>query len=228
MAADVAAALFDVDGTLVDTTYLHTLAWWQALAQFGHEVDAAPIHRAIGMGSDQLLDHLLGDDRDRSEDEAIGAAHLALYAQHWPGLRAFPGAAELLRECAGRGWRVVLSTSASGRELDVLRKVLDADDAVHAVTDADAVAASKPAPDLVRAALEQVGARADRSVFVGDSVWDVEAANRAGTPCLGVESGGLAAAELRDAGALEVHASVGALLAGLGDSALARPRTGER
>ncbi|MFF2817695.1 HAD family hydrolase [Kitasatospora cineracea] len=228
MAANVAAALFDVDGTLVDTTYLHTLAWWQALAQYGHEVDAARVHRAIGMGSDQLLDHLLGDDRDRSEDDSVSAAHLALYAQHWPGLRAFPGAGDLLRECAGRGWRVVLSTSASGRELDVLRRVLDADDAVHATADADSVNASKPAPDLVRSSLAQVSAAANRSVFVGDSVWDVRAANRAGTPCVGVETGGFAAAELRDAGALEVHSSVGGLLDGLDDSLLARPRTGER
>ncbi|QKW18126.1 HAD family hydrolase [Kitasatospora sp. NA04385] len=228
MAADGAAALFDVDGTLVDTVYLHTLAWWQALAQYGHEVDAARIHRAIGMGSDQLLDHLLGDDRDRSEDDAVEAAHLALYAQHWPGLRAFPGAGDLLRECAGRGWRVVLSTSASGRELEVLRRVLDADDAVHAVAHSDGVAASKPAPDLVHRALEQAAARADRSVFVGDSVWDVEAAGRAGTPCVGVETGGFAAAELRGTGAVEVHPSVGALLDGLDDSVLARPGAGAR
>ncbi|MFC8722231.1 HAD family hydrolase [Kitasatospora sp. NPDC057198] len=228
MAADVAAALFDVDGTLVDTVYLHTLAWWQALAQYGHEVDAARIHRSIGMGSEQLLDHLLGDDRDRSEDDAVDAAHLALYAQHWPGLRAFPGAGDLLRECAGRGWRVVLSTSASGRELDVLRRVLDADDALYAVTDADAVDASKPAPDLVHEALRQASAPAGRSVFVGDSVWDVEAAGRAGTPCVGVETGGFAAAELRGAGAVEVHPSVHALLDGLDTSVLARPRAGER
>ena len=228
MAADAAAALFDVDGTLVDTVYLHTLAWWQALAQYGHEVDAARIHRAIGMGSEQLLDHLLGDDRDRSEDDAVDAAHLALYAQHWPGLRAFPGAGDLLRECAGRGWRVVLSTSASGRELDVLRRVLDADDALYAVTDADAVDASKPAPDLVHEALRQASAPAGRSVFVGDSVWDVEAAGRAGTPCVGVETGGFAAAELRGAGAVEVHSSVGALLDGLDTGVLARPRAGER
>ncbi|RKE17488.1 HAD family hydrolase [Streptomyces sp. TLI_171] len=243
MAADVAAALFDVDGTLVDTAYLHTLAWQQALRQYGHQVDAARIHRAIGMGSDQLLDHLLGNgngdgadgsgggsagDRDRSDDEAMGAAHLALYAQHWPGLRAFPGAADLLRECAARGWRVVLSTSASGAELDVLRAALDAEDALYGVTDADAVRASKPAPDLVHSALDKAGAPADHAVFVGDSVWDVRAANRAGTPCVAVESGGFAADELRTAGAVEVHASVRALLYGLDDSVLSRPRAGSR
>ncbi|KDN87568.1 HAD family hydrolase [Kitasatospora cheerisanensis] len=229
MAADApAAALFDVDGTLVDTAYLHTLAWWEALRQYGHLVDAAPVHRAIGMGSDQLLDHLLGADRDRSDDEAISAAHLALYAQFWPGLRAFDGAADLLRACAGRGWRVVLCTSASGRELDVLRGALDADDAVFAVTDSDSVAVSKPAPDLVHSALERASAPAGRAVFVGDSVWDVRAANRAGTPCVGVETGGFAGEELRGAGAVEVHSSVGDLLASLDDSVLAHPRGGDR
>ncbi|MFD8480432.1 HAD family hydrolase [Kitasatospora sp. NPDC059673] len=228
MAVDPAAALFDVDGTLVDTAYLHTLAWWEALRQYGHRLAAAPVHRAIGMGSDQLLAHLLGDGRDRSEDDAIAAAHLALYAQHWPGLRAFDGAADLLRACAGRGWRVVLCTSASGRELDVLRAVLDADEAVFAFTDADSVSASKPAPDLVRTALERASAPPERAIFVGDSVWDVRAANRAGTPCVAVETGGFAGDELRAAGALEVHASVGELLDSLDDSVLARPRADAR
>ncbi|MGW4379771.1 HAD family hydrolase [Kitasatospora sp. NPDC004531] len=228
MAADTAAALFDVDGTLVDTSYLHTLAWSEALRQHGHHPPAASVHRAIGMGSDQLLDHLLGDGRDRSEDDAVSAAHLALYAQHWPGLRAFDGAADLLRACADRGWRVVLCTSASGPELDVLRKVLDADEAIFAVTDADSVSASKPAPDLVHSALDRASASPERAVFVGDTVWDVRAANRAGTPCVAVETGGFAGDELRGAGALEVHASVGALLESLDDSVLARPRSGAR
>ncbi|MFB9579149.1 HAD family hydrolase, partial [Streptomyces yanii] len=106
-----AAVLFDVDGTLLDTSYWHTIAWTEALAQFGHTPAMARIHGAIGMGGDQLLEHLLGQDRDRSEDEAISAAHQALFARFWPGLRAFDGAAALLRELRRRGWSIVLASS---------------------------------------------------------------------------------------------------------------------
>ncbi|MGW6919339.1 HAD family hydrolase [Kitasatospora sp. NPDC054939] len=223
--AVTSAALFDVDGTLVDTTYLHAQAWGEALRQYGREVPAARVHRAIGMGADQLLDHLLGEDRDKGEDGAVSAAHDALYARHWPLIRALPGAADLVRECAARGWTVLLASSASGRDLEVLRRVLGADEAIDGVTTADDVRATKPAPDLVHAALERSGAAAEHAVFVGDTVWDVLAAKRAGVPCVGVESGGFAAAELRGAGAAEVHPDAAALLAALDGSLLERPRT---
>ena len=217
------AALFDVDGTLLDTTYLHTQAWWEALRQYGHTLPTARVHRAIGMGSDQLLDHLLGGNRDHGDDEAMTAAHDALYAQHWQVIQPLPGAADLLRACAGRGWTVVLASSASERELKALRGALDADEAITAVTAADDVDATKPAPDLVHAALERVGGLAERAVFVGDTVWDVRAAKRAHVPCITVETGGFAAQELHSAGAAEVHRDTGALLRDLDDSRLARP-----
>ncbi|MER6400482.1 HAD family hydrolase [Kitasatospora sp. NPDC001603] len=217
-------ALFDVDGTLLDTNYLHTLAWAEALAQYGHTPAMARIHASIGMGGDQLLDHVLGRDRDRSGDGDLSAAHQALYARFWPVLRPFDGAAALLRAVAARGWTVVLASSASGRDLAVMRDVLDADDVVAAVTGADDVDASKPAPDLVRAALDKAGARPEEAVFVGDTPWDVQAAATAEVPCVAVLSGGWSERDLRAAGALEVHEDVAALLAGLADSALGRGR----
>ncbi|AUG81694.1 haloacid dehalogenase [Kitasatospora sp. MMS16-BH015] len=217
------AALFDVDGTLLDTAYLHTLAWWEALLQYDREVPAARVHRAVGMGADQLLDHLLGEHRDHEEDEAITAAHDALYASSWPKLRPLPGAAELLRACARRGWRVVLASSASGRELEVLRAALDAEDAITTATSGDDVAATKPAPDLVHAALTAAETPPGRAVFVGDTVWDVIAAGEAGVPCVAVQSGGFAAQELLGAGAAEVHRDTGELLDRLDGSLLARP-----
>ncbi|MFI2612799.1 HAD family hydrolase [Kitasatospora sp. NPDC018619] len=218
-----AAVLFDVDGTLLDTTYFHALAWWEALRQYDHTIPAARAHRAVGMGADQLLDHLLGTDRDRGDDEAITAAHDALYARHWPALQPLPHAAELLRACAARGWRVVLASSASARELTVLRRALDADDVIAAATSAQDVSATKPAPDLVRAALERAGTGPEHAVFVGDTVWDVIAANRARVACVALESGGFAAQELLGAGAAEVHRDTGELLAELDRSLLARP-----
>ncbi|MDY0811368.1 HAD family hydrolase [Kitasatospora purpeofusca] len=217
------AALFDVDGTLLDTNYWHTVAWTQALAQYGHHPAMARIHGAIGMGGDQLLDHLLGEDRDRDQDEALSAAHQALFARFWPALRAFDGAGDLLRALKGRGWTVVLASSASARDLAVMRRALDADDAIDAATSADDVEASKPAPDLVRAALAKAGVGPDRAVFVGDTPWDVQAAARAEVPCVAVLSGGTGERALRAAGALEVHADVAELLTGLDDSVLADP-----
>lgn len=140
------AALFDVDGTLVDSSYLHAVTWWEALWQGGHVVPMARVHRAVGLGTGRLLEHLLGADRDTEQDDALSAAHDALYAAHWPSLQPLPGAARLLRACAERGWTVVLATSAKEAEVDVLRKVIDADDVIAAAVNADDVEAAKPAP----------------------------------------------------------------------------------
>ena len=212
MTGSARAVLFDVDGTLVDTNYLHTVAWWEAFAQAGHEVPMAPIHRAIGMGSDQLLDALLPADRDRDADGGIRAAHAALYSVYWSRLRPLPGAAALLRACRGAGLRVVLASSADPRELEVLRAALDCDDAIDEFTSAGEVEASKPAPDLVQVALAKAGAGPEDSVFVGDAVWDVQACQRAGIRCLGVLTGGFSRDELLGAGAAAVYETPGQLL----------------
>jgi HAD superfamily hydrolase (TIGR01509 family) len=214
------AALFDVDGTLVDTTYLHAVCWAEALRQHEHVLPMATIHHAIGMGSDRLLDHLLGEDRDRSEDDALDAAHLTLYQQHWGRLRPLPGAAELLRRCAREGLAVVLASSASEGELHALRSALDADDAITAATSASEAEGSKPAPDILQVALDKAGSAAADSVFVGDAVWDGYAAARAGTPFIALTCGGTSAAELYEAGALEVWRDPADLLEHFADSAL--------
>jgi HAD superfamily hydrolase (TIGR01509 family) len=214
--------LFDVDGTLVDTNYLHTVTWWEALRQHGHTVPMARIHRAIGMGSDKLLDHLLGPDRDRESDDPMRAAHLALYTTYWERLRPLPGAADLLRACAARGLRVVLASSASKKELGALRRALDADDVVHTATSASDVDASKPDPDIIAVALREAGLSTDHALLVGDSVWDVLAAERAGIRCVGVTCGGTSAAELREAGAVETYDDPAALYENLERSAIAK------
>jgi HAD superfamily hydrolase (TIGR01509 family) len=217
MTGAVKAVLFDVDGTLVDTTYLHTVAWWEAFAQAGHDVPMAPIHRAIGMGSDKMLDALRPAGRDKSADSDLTTAHAALYSVYWSRLRPLPGAARLLRACHDRGLRVVLAGSANPEELDVLRAALDADDAIDAATSAGDADASKPDPDLVQVALEQAGAAAAESVFVGDSVWDVQASRKAGLPCVGVLTGGTSRGELTEAGAVAVYETPADLLEGFPD-----------
>jgi HAD superfamily hydrolase (TIGR01509 family) len=212
--------LFDVDGTLVDTTYLHTVAWWEALRQHEHDVPMAVIHRAIGMGSDKILEHLLGPDRDTERDDSLSSAHGVLYAAWWERLRPLPAAADLLRACAKRGLAVVLASSAKQTELGVLRRVLDADDVITAATSSADAERSKPAPDILQAALDQSDVDPRRAVFVGDSVWDVEAAAELEVPCIGLTCGGTSAAELRQAGAVAVYADPRELLSRLGQSAI--------
>ena len=218
----VRAALFDVDGTLVDTNYLHAVTWWEAFAQAGHMVPMAEIHRAIGMGSGLMLDKLLPQDRDTGDDADIRAAHSALYATYRSRLRPLPGAADLLRACKRQGLAVVLASSADEPEFNMLRAALDAEDAIDAATFSGDVEASKPAPDLVQVALDKASVPAGEAVFTGDTVWDVQACQKAGVPCIGLLSGGISRDELISAGAAEVYPGPGDLLASLGESLLAR------
>ncbi|MHB9863817.1 HAD family hydrolase [Streptomyces sp. YIM S03343] len=195
------AAVFDVDGTLVDTNHLHVVTWWEALRQAGHLVPTHAIHRAVGLASGDLVTRLLGEATPPAEVEDLGAAHKALYAQYFERLAALPGAARLLRRLAADGWTVVLATSAGGEELAALRRAIDADDAVTAAASADDVDAGKPSPEPVERALELAGAHAERAVFIGDTVWDMEAGSRAGVRCLAVLCGGVPQRALEAAGA---------------------------
>jgi HAD superfamily hydrolase (TIGR01509 family) len=205
MTKELKAVLFDVDGTLVDTNYLHTVAWWEAFTQAGHDVPMASIHRAIGMGSGRMLDSLLPGDRDADADEDLKTAHSALYSVYWSRLKPLPGARQLLEACHDQGLRVVLASSADPDELKVLCAALDADKAIDAATSAGDVEASKPAPDLVQVALDHADAGPDETVFIGDAVWDVHAAQKAGVPCIGLLSGGTSRDELTEAGAAAVY-----------------------
>jgi HAD superfamily hydrolase (TIGR01509 family) len=215
------AAVFDVDGTLVDTNHLHVTTWWEAFRQAGHRVPMHAVHRAVGLASTDLIGHLLGEDRDTDQDTRLSAAHKALYGQYFDRLPALPDAGELLRRLAGEGWKVVLATSAGGAELSALRRAIDADDAIHATASADDVAAGKPAPEPVEHALKLAGVPAERAVFVGDTVWDMRAGSRAGVRCVGVLCGGLPRADLEEAGADAVYADPADLLASLKESPFA-------
>ncbi|MBV9594734.1 MAG: HAD family hydrolase [Actinobacteria bacterium] len=214
--------LFDVDGTLVDTNYLHAVCWAEALRQHGHVVSSADAHHAIGMASGELLDYLLGEDRDHDDDEAMDTAHLVLYRQHWGRLTTLPGAADLLRRCHEDGLTVVLASSASSEELSVLRETIDADDVIDAATGSQDASAGKPAPDILHAALERAGLRPEEVLLVGDSVWDGRAAERAGIPFVGLTCGGTDEATLRAAGAVEVWRDPADLDDNLARSAIAK------
>ncbi|MBT2479937.1 HAD family hydrolase [Streptomyces sp. ISL-94] len=217
------AALFDVDGTLADTNHLHVTCWWEALRQAGHDVAMHDIHRAIGLPGEDLLAHLLGEDRDTDEDDTLTAAHDTLYGTYFDRLPPLDSAAELLRELDRRGWRVVLVTSAQQAELDALRRAVDADDAITATASSDDVSEGKPAPDPVHHALGLVDAPARGAVFVGDTVWDMKAATRAGVACVGLLCGGIPRADLEEAGAQAVYRHPADLLAHLADSPFGVP-----
>ncbi|MEE2568708.1 HAD family hydrolase [Pseudarthrobacter sp. J64] len=216
------AVIFDVDGTLVDSAYLHTLAWWQAFRQAGFIVPMARIHRLVGMTGKKLVDEALPADRDPEVDSEILASHSAIFATFWPSLQAVDGARDLLARCKELGLKVVLATSARDRDLQELRRAIDADGFIDAATSSKDVTASKPEPDILLAALERVGVAVEHAVFVGDAVWDMMAAGRAGMPAVGVLCGGTGEAELREAGAAEVYSGPDELLAKLDSSAIGR------
>jgi HAD superfamily hydrolase (TIGR01509 family) len=214
--------LFDVDGTLVDSAYIHTWAWWHAFRQHQHDVPMAAIHRCVGMGGDRLVDTLLPADRDRGADSEILASHAAVFAVSWPSLRPFDGAKDLLAQCHAGGLAVALASSARQQDLAATRKALGADAFIHAATSSHDAKASKPAPDILVAALEAVGVTAAEAVFVGDAVWDMQAAAALAIPAIGVTCGGTSAAELRAAGAAEVYEGPRDLLENLQASAIGR------
>lgn len=214
--------LFDVDGTLIDSSYIHTLCWWQAFRQAGYDVPMASIHRSVGMGGDRLISHLLPDDRDRAGDEAMKAAHGALFSAHWPGLRPFEAASELLTACADLGLAVALASSAQKKDLEVLRSVLGADAIIDAAASSSDAKESKPDPDILLAAMDALDLKPSDVVFVGDAVWDVYAAAKLDIGTIALTCGGTSAAELRDAGAIEVYEDPRDLLKNLSGSAIGK------
>ena len=216
---DRVAVLLDIDGTLVDSNYLHIDAWDRAFVTAGHPVEIWRIHRAIGMDSGKLIERLLGEDAVDAA-EAVQREHTLLYSHMTDRLRVITGARELLEELSRRGHVVVLATSAPQDELENLLDVLHVDDAIDVVTSGEDVDAAKPDPGLIQIALERASVPARRAVMVGDSVWDIEAAARAGVTSIGVRTGGYSAEELLTAGAAAVYDDVAHLLAELDRSPL--------
>ncbi len=214
------AALFDIDGTLIDSNYLQVQAWSQAFDEVGQPVDDARIHRAIALDSARLLDTLLGDRAEELGDQAK-KLHTAAYQALADRLRPFRQARELLAAVASHGINVVLATSAPENELKLLRAALDAEPYLAAVTSAEDAESAKPDPDILQTALDRVGVVAADAVMVGDTVWDGQAAARAGVRFVGLCSGGIGAAELHDAGAAAVYEGAADLLAQLESSPLA-------
>jgi HAD superfamily hydrolase (TIGR01509 family) len=200
------AAILDIDGTLVDTNYHHALAWFRAFRQHGHLLPIWRIHRHIGMGGDQLVKALCGEEIERAQGDDIRAAEKTLYMELIDEVEPLHGARRLIEDLKGRGHGVVLASSAKPDEVEHYLDQLDARDLVDAWTDSGDVEATKPEPDLVLAAVNKLDS--DAAVLVGDSTWDAKAAGRAGIKMVAVLTGGFSEAELREAGAVAVFQSI--------------------
>jgi HAD superfamily hydrolase (TIGR01549 family) len=200
------AAILDIDGTLVDTNYHHAIAWNRAFRQHGEILPVWRIHRHIGMGGDHLVEALCGDAVEEEKGDDIRTAEKALYMALIEEVEPLEGARDLMVDLKERGHDMVLASSAKPDEVDHYLDLLDARELADGWTTSGDVDATKPAPDLVRAAMEKAGD--DDAVMVGDSTWDCEAAKRAGIATVAVLTGGFSEGELRDAGARAVYHSI--------------------
>jgi phosphoglycolate phosphatase-like HAD superfamily hydrolase len=199
-------AILDVDGTLVDSNYQHALAWYRAFRLHGVTIPVWRCHRAIGMGGDQLVTYLAGEGFDSEQGDVVRIEEHALFQQLVHEVQPFAGARGLIEDLKARGSKVVLASSAKPEDVARFLDLLDARELADAWTDSGSVERTKPAPDLVKAALELVGG--GPGVMIGDSTWDVESAKQLKVPTLCVRTGGFGTDELLEAGAKAVFESI--------------------
>jgi HAD superfamily hydrolase (TIGR01509 family) len=211
-------AILDVDGTLVDTNYQHALAWWRAFREHGRVLPTWRIHRHIGMGGDQIVAALAGDEFEAEHGDAVRETEADRYKELIDEVHPMDGARELIAELRRRDHTVVLASSAKEWEVEHYLDLLEARDLADAWTTSADVEATKPNPDLVVAAMQK--AESLSAVMLGDTPWDVEAAARADVKTLGVLTGGFSEQELLDAGAVAVYESLPELREGLDSTPL--------
>jgi HAD superfamily hydrolase (TIGR01509 family) len=202
--------VLDVDGTLMDTNYLHTEAWARAFEEAGHRVPRVKLHRGIGKGAGLLIHEFVDDEETVEEIQN-------LHSEFYEGFQKFghplPGAKELVSSLKERGYEVWFVTSAKDEELEHHMQELEADGNIDGVVNSSAVENPKPAPDIFEETLRRAGATADETVAVGDTRWDVEAAKAAGIRTVAVLSGGAFHEEdLKQAGAVDVYEDCAAIL----------------
>ena len=218
-------AILDLDGTLVDTVYAHVVAWRTALLEVGMDIPAWKIHRAIGIGGDRLVTEVAGRAAEHAVGDKVRELHGTHFASALPHVTPTAGASEMVQTMRARGLRVVIASSGEREVTERLLSLVGVAESLHGWVAGDQVEESKPAPDLLAAALEKSGGR--EAVVVGDTVWDAESARRSSLPCVGLLTGGIAEAELLDAGAIDVYENPAALTKNL-DDVLARARRAPR
>jgi HAD superfamily hydrolase (TIGR01549 family) len=215
------AVIFDVDGTLVDTNYQHSVAWFRAFRQHGVTVPIWRIHRAIGMGGDRLVAEVAGDDVEQKLGDDVREAWKRAYEPMLGEITAFEGARELVAEAKRLGYATALASSGEPDHIKHYLDLLDLGDLADDWTSSKDVSNTKPAPDLLQVALDRVSA--ETGVLIGDSVWDCAAARESGIPCAALLTGGFGEAELQAAGAVAVFATLPDLRAELGSLVQSSP-----
>ena len=202
--------VLDVDGTLMDTNYLHTEAWARAFEEVGHRIPRARLHKQIGKGSSLLIREFVEDEET---EERIDELHSEIYAELQEYGHPLPGAKELISSLRERGYEVWFVTSAKDEELEHHIQELEAEGRISGVVNSSAVENPKPAPDIFEQALQRAGASPDETVAVGDAVWDVEAADAAGIRTVAVLTGGaFSRQELEEVGSVAVYEDCAELL----------------
>jgi phosphoglycolate phosphatase len=204
--------VLDLDGTLVDSVYVHALAWKEAFREVGLDIPTYVLHRAVGMGGDRLVAAVAGDAAEDAVGDVVRKLHDDMFRQRRPEVHALDGAGELLQACQDAGLRQVVASSSKPEDTEALLELVEGFRMIGEVVSGDE-GPSKPAPDLVQRAIDRAGS--GNAFLVGDAVWDVESAARAGIPCVGLLTGGYSEAELQEAGAVAVHDTPRTLAAAL-------------
>jgi HAD superfamily hydrolase (TIGR01509 family) len=217
------AAIFDVDGTLLDSVDLHALSWHEAMVKFGHDVSFEQARGQIGKGGDKLVPHFLSEEAQRDhgkEMEEWRSNHFK--SQYLSMVRPFSAVPDLLRRVKDAGVRIAVASSAKKDELSKYLEIAGIGDLVDVTTSSDDVEESKPAPDIFEAVLKKLEVEGRDAVAIGDTPYDAEAAGKAKIATVGVLCGGFTENSLRQAGCVQVYPGPAALLACFGDSLLAK------
>lgn len=217
--ADV--AVFDVDGTLVDTNYHHALAWYRAFRRYDIKVPIWRLHRGIGMGGDTFVSYVAGERVEAAHGDDLRSAWTTEFDSLMGEIQPFDGAHELLAEVKRRGFRVVLASSGKAKHVEAFLDLFDGKTVADGWTTSDDADRSKPEPDIIEAALSRIGG--GTGVMIGDSTWDCISAKKLGLPTLALQTGGFSVDELRQAGAVDVFESLNELQANLDRTPLAEP-----
>jgi phosphoglycolate phosphatase-like HAD superfamily hydrolase len=216
------AAIFDVDGTLVDSVDLHAIAWQEALEHFGHHVTFEQSRSQIGKGGDQLIPVFLSEAEQRDHGEELEEWRGNMFkSKYLPLVRPFSAVLELLRRVHDAGIKVAVASSAKMSELEVYLEIACVRDLVDVATSSEDAEQSKPAPDVFQVALKKLGLAGPDAVAIGDTPYDAEAAGKARIPTIGLLCGGFSEADLRKGGCVAVYPGPAALLACIGASPLA-------
>ena len=215
------AAIFDVDGTLIDSVDFHALAWHEALSRFGHQASFAEVRAQIGKGGDHLLPVFLTHDERDDHGSALEQWQSQRFKTEYMGLiKPFSAVPELLERVRGTGLAIAVASSAKQDELDEYLEIAKIKHLVDAATTSDDAERSKPSPDIFQCALDKLGISATNAVAIGDTPYDAEAAGKIGIETIGFLCGGFSEESLRAGGCASIYQSPSALLANFDRSPL--------